>query len=177
VFALKPSGVKHLGKLQLVGPATLLVFILASEAAARALAYAPTSETLWYINLKIFGIFQKSRYYLYDFIPYDARDYIPVVSAQHFMVIAPIFLAACLGLAFRRRLLLAVASNLSFICAASLIFFWYVDERRSQEASLIIVGVLLGPNLYLLTVLLGASLFSFLISHLLYIREYRNRAT
>src|SRR5258708_30038220 len=120
---------KHFGKLQLLGPATLLTALLASEVAARALAYAPTSETLWFINLNFFGIFQKSRAYLYDFIPYDVRDYIPVVSAQLFLVIAPIFLAACLGLVFRKRLLLAVASNLSFICTAYLLFVWYTDER------------------------------------------------
>ena len=166
----------RLGKLQLVGPATLMVAILASESAARALAYAPTSETLWYINLNIFGLFQKTRYYLYDYIPYDLRNYLPVVSAQLFFVIVPIFLVACLGLAFRKRLLVAVASNLSFVCTASLLFLWYTDERQSQEASLVIVGALRGPNLYLLATLLGASLLSFLVSHLLYIREYRNRA-
>jgi hypothetical protein len=167
---------KDLGKLQVVGPCTLLASILASEAAARALAYAPTSETLWFINLKFFGIFQKSRHYLYDFIPYDLRDYTPMVNAQFFFIIVPVFLAACLGLVFRKRLLLAVASNLSFICTAALLFLWYTDERQSQQASLIIVGVLQGPNLYLLTTLFGASMLSFLISHLLYIREYRNRA-
>jgi len=166
----------RLGRLQLVGPATLLVALLVSEAAARALAYAPTSETLWFINLKFFGIFQKSRFYLYDYIPYDARDYLPIVSAQLFFVVASIFLAACLGLALRKRLLLAVASNLSLICTASLLFLWYTDERQSQQASLVIVGALQGPNLYLLVALLGASLLSSMISHLLYIREYRNRA-
>ena len=164
----------RLGKLQLVGPVTLMVSILASEAVARALAYAPTSETLWYVNLKVFGIFKKSSVYLHDFIPYDARDYLPVVSAQLFVIIAPIFLVACLGLAFRHRLLLALASNLSFICAAFMLLGWYTDERHSQQASLVIVGALQGPNFYVLTTLLGASLLSLLISHFLYLSEYRS---
>ena len=153
----------------------MLVSILASEAAARALAYAPTSETLWYVNVKVFGIIKKSSVYLHDFIPYDVRDYLPVVSAQLFVIIAPIFLIACLGLVFRHRLLLALASNLSFICAAFMLFGWYADERQSQQASLVIVGALQGPNLYVLTTLIGASLLSFLISHFLYLSEYRNQ--
>jgi hypothetical protein len=166
---------KDLGKLQVVGPCTLLASILASEAAARALAYAPTSETLWFINLRVFEIFQKSRYYV-DFIPYNVGDHIPLVNEQFFFIIMPIFLMACLGLVFRKRLLLAVASNFSFICTAALLFLWYTDERQSQQASLVIMGALQGPNLYLLTTLFGASMLSFLISHLLYIREYRNGA-
>jgi hypothetical protein len=164
----------RLGKLQLVGPFTLMISVLASEVVARALAYAPASETLWYVNLKVFAIFKMSSVYLHDFIPYDARDYLPVVSAQLFVVIAPIFLVACLGLVFRHRLLLALASNLSFICAAFMLLGWYADERESQQASLVVMGVLTGPNLYVLTMLLGASLLSFLVSHLLYIRAYRN---
>src|SRR5258708_20190598 len=103
----------------------MMVSILASEAVARALSYAPTSETLWYVNLRVFGIFKKSSFYLHDFIPYDVRDYLPVVSAQLFVIIAPIFLIACLGLAFRQRLLLALGSNLSFVSAAFLLFAWY----------------------------------------------------
>jgi hypothetical protein len=165
----------RLEKLQLIGPATLMVSVLASETAARALALVPTSETLWYINLTVFGIFKRSSSYLADFIPYGARDYLPVVSAQLLVIVVPIFLVALLGLAFRHRLLLAVASNFSFICAAFLLFGWYADERQSQQASLVIVGALQGPNLYVLTTLIGASLLSFLISHLLYIRDYRNR--
>jgi hypothetical protein len=171
---------KDLGKLQLVGPVTLLASILASEAAARALAYVPTSETLWFINLKFFGIFPKIRHYLYDlydFIPYDVRDYVPIVNAQLFFIVMPIFLIACLGWLLRQRLLLAIASNLSFTCTAALFFMWYMNERQSRQASLVIVEVLQGPNLYLLTTLFGASMLSFLISHLLYIREYRNMAS
>jgi hypothetical protein len=167
----------RLGKLQLIGPVTLLLAILASEVSARALSYMPTSETLWYINLKVFAIFKKSSVYIYDFIPYDARDFLPVVSTQLFVVVVAIFLIACLGLAFRQRLLLALASNLSFVSAGFLLCSWYTDERHSQQASLVIVGALRGPNLYVLTTLLGASLLSFVISHLLYIREYRNRTT
>jgi hypothetical protein len=167
---------KDLGKLQVVGPCTLLASILASEVAARALAYAPTSETLWFINLKFFAILQKSRQDLYDFIPYGVSDYIPLVNAQFLCIIMPIVLIACLGLVFRQRLLLAVASNLSFVCTAALLFLWYTDERHSQQASLVVVGSLQGPNLWLLMTLIGASMLSFLMSHLSYIRDCRSGA-
>jgi len=169
----KTSGMTRLGKLQLVGPIVLFVAVLASEIAARALAYAPASETVWYIHLNFFGIFQKARFYMYNYIPDSLPDFIPLVNTQLFFAVLPIFLAALLGFALRNRLILAIAGNLSFICAAFLLFIWYTDEKYAPEASLVIIGVPLGPNLYMSMALLAASLPSFLISHFLYLQDCR----
>ena len=50
----------RLYKLQFLGPLTLFVATLSAELAARALAHAPASETFWYLNLRVFGLFQRS---------------------------------------------------------------------------------------------------------------------
>src|SRR6478736_3898801 len=100
----------RLFKLQFLGPLALFVATLCAELAVRALAYAPSSELLWFVNLKMFGIFQRSYYMLSD-----------VLGIQNFQLIGialPIFLLACYGLAARRRLPLALASNLSLGYAA-----------------------------------------------------------
>jgi hypothetical protein len=163
------------GKLQLVGPVALFVAVLGAELAARSLAYAPSSEWVWYIYLGLFGIFRES-HYLYDYIPDGVRHYLPLANPELFLGAVGILLLACFGLVFRRRLPLAIASNFSFVCAAFLLFLWCTDERYSPEASLTIVGVPLGPNLYLALALIVASLASSLISHVLYFRACRNSA-
>ena len=50
----------RLFKLQFLGPFALFAATLCAELAARALQYAPSSELLWFINLRMFGIFQRS---------------------------------------------------------------------------------------------------------------------
>ena len=49
----------RLFKLQFLGPFALFSATLCAELAARALQYAPSSELLWFINLRMFGIFQR----------------------------------------------------------------------------------------------------------------------
>ena len=50
----------RLFKLQFLGPLTLFAATLCAELAARALEYDPSSEFLWFVNLRMFGIFQRS---------------------------------------------------------------------------------------------------------------------
>ena len=50
----------RLFKLQFLGPLVVFVTTLCAELAARALAYDPSSELLWFVNLRLFGIFQRS---------------------------------------------------------------------------------------------------------------------
>src|SRR5260221_11385565 len=102
----------RLFKLQFLGPLALFVATLCAELAVRALAYAPSSELLWFINLKMFGIFQRSYYML--------SEVVSMQGFQLFGIALPIFLLACYGLAARRRLPLALASNLRFGCASLL---------------------------------------------------------
>jgi hypothetical protein len=56
----------RLFKLQFLGPLALFVATLGAELAARALSYAPDSEILWFVNLRMFGIFQRSHGALAD---------------------------------------------------------------------------------------------------------------
>jgi hypothetical protein len=47
-------------KPQFLGPAALFVAALSAELAASALAISLGSGWLWYLNLKVFGLFQRS---------------------------------------------------------------------------------------------------------------------
>ena len=111
----------RLFKLQFLGPMALFVATLSAELAVRALAYAPSSEFLWFVNLRMFGIFQRSYYML--------SELVSIQSFQLLGIALPIFLLACYGLAASRRLPLALASNLSLGYAALLLFPGNRPER------------------------------------------------
>ncbi len=155
----------RLFNLQFLGPLALFVATLSAELAARALAYSPSSEFLWFVNLKMFGIFQRSYYMLSDFVG--------IQGFQLFGIALPIFLLACYGLAGRRRLPLALASNLSFGYAALLLFSWQTPGPPTTQASLSSIAVPSGAGFYVLTGILGTCLVSFAISHLLYLHAAR----
>jgi hypothetical protein len=155
--------------LQLLGPLTLFLAGLAAASAAYALTVHPASETLWYVNLKLFGIFQRGNYVLSDFIG--------APWSQFVVVTLPIFLMAGYGYVRRRMLPLAVASNLSLLYAVFLGFSWYRIERPpSLLASLAPIAIPSGSTLSMLSVLLGASLVSVVVSHLVYFRAIRAEA-
>src|ERR1700720_2324989 len=103
----------RLFKLQFLGPLALFVGTLCAELAAQALSYAPGSEILWFVNLRMFGIFQRS----YGLL----SEVVSIPSFQLFGIALPIFLLACLGLAARFKLPLALASHLSLAYAAFLV--------------------------------------------------------
>ena len=96
----------RLFKLQFLGPFALFATTLCAELAARALQYAPNSEFLWFINLRMFGIFQRSYAMLLNLSE--------VVDGFQYLGIAlPIFVfvLACLGLAAKSRPPLTVATR------------------------------------------------------------------
>ena len=155
----------RLFKLQFLGPLALFVATLSAELAAQALSYAPSSEFLWFVNLRMFGIFQRSYCMLSDVVGID--------GFQFFGIALPIFLLACFGLFARRRFPLALASNLSFAYAALLLFSWQTPGPPTTQASLRAIAVPSGAGFYVLAGILGTSLVSFAISHLLYIRAAR----
>jgi hypothetical protein len=154
----------RLFKLQFLGPLALFVATLAAELAARALSYAPGSEFLWFVNLRMFGIFQRS----YSLL----SEVINIPGFQLFGIALPIFVLACLGLAARSRFSLAVASHLSFAYAAFLVLSWQPGVPTTQ-ASLGGIAVPSGAGLYVLTGILGTCLLSFAISHVLYLHAVR----
>ena len=155
----------RLFKLQFLGPLALFVATLCAELAARALSYAPGSEVLWFVNLRMFGIFQRS---------YSAlSEFVPIAGFQLFGIALPIFVLACLGLAARSRFPLAIASHLSFAYAAFLLLSWQTPGPPTTQASLGAIAVPQGAGLYVLAGILGTCLLSFAVSHLLYLGAVR----
>jgi hypothetical protein len=158
----------RLAKLQLVGPLVVFVAVLAAEAAVLALALFPASELLWQLNLKWFMAFQRAHYILDECI---SMQYLQLLG-----IASPLLASALVGLASDRQLPLAISSNLSFVYASFVAFAGWQALRGPQAASLALVSVPSGPDLYLLIVLLGASLVSFVVSHLVYVRAARAHA-
>jgi hypothetical protein len=150
----------RLFKLQCLGPLALFAATLSAELAAHALQYAPSSETLWFVNLKMFGIFQRSDATLSYLVPID--------GFQFFGVALPIFALACIGLAARSRFPFTVATHLSVAYAGFLVLSWQAGVPILQQASLATIAVPSGVGLYVLATILGTCLLSFAITHLLY---------
>jgi hypothetical protein len=155
----------RLFRLQFLGPLALFSATLCAELAARALQYAPSSEFLWFVNLKMFGIFQRSYAMLSEFVAVD--------GFQFFGIALPIFALACFGLSAKSRLPLALATHLSAAYAAFLVLSWQSPGAPTTQASLVSIAVPSGAGLYVLTGILGACLLSFALSHLVYIRAVR----
>src|SRR5437016_14544149 len=107
----------RLFNLQFLGPMALFVATLSAELAAQALDYVPSSELLWFVNLRMFGIFQRSYAMLNEVVIIRGgsdlmSEVISIPGFQLFGLALPIFLLACFGLVAGRRLPLALDSNL-----------------------------------------------------------------
>src|SRR4051812_4045066 len=154
----------RLFKLQFLGPLALFAATLCAELAARALQYAPGSEFLWFVNLKMFGIFQRSDAVL--------SYYVPVDGFQLFGLALPIFVLACFGLAAKSRPVFTVATHLSAGYAVFLLVAWHVGVPTVAQASLGAVAIPSGGQ-YVMAIILGTCSLSFAVTHLLYIRAVR----
>jgi hypothetical protein len=153
----------RLFKFQFLGPLTLFVATLSAELAARALEYAPTSETFWYLNLRVFALFQRSHAAL--------SQYVDVAGFQLFGVALPIFALACIGLLVRSRLPLAMSTQFAVGYAAFLLTSW--QTQPIAQASLTGFAVPTGEGFYMLTGILGACLVSCIVTHWIYLRASR----
>jgi len=160
----------RLFKLQFLGPFALFAATLCAELAARALQYAPSSELLWFINLRMFGIFQRS-YAAW----LNLSEIVPIEGLQFFGLVLPTFLfvIACVGLAANWRLPVTVATHLSLVYAGFLVLSWQAGVPKVAQASLVPIAVPSGVGLYVLTTILGTCLLSFAVTHLLYFRAVR----
>jgi hypothetical protein len=159
---------RGLAKLQLIGPLALFAAVAAAEGAVYALAHSPSSATLWYINIHLFGGFQRSHYLL--------SNYVGIGYFQFLFIGLPLLCLALAGVFARRQILLATASNLGFVYASFLVYSWHNVVSAPRAASLGAVGVSSGPDFYMFAILLGASLMSFVISHVVYLGAVRARA-
>ena len=154
------------GKLQLFGPAALILAVICAEGAAYGLAHFPSSEWLWYLNLKWFGMFQQSHYALNSSLGVDCE--------QLLFVAMPLSAAALIGVIFKRSLLVAISSDLSFVYIAFVVYTWWRAKTSAAEASLNFQYVgSSGPDTILLLILVTVSLVSFVVSHILYIQKAR----
>jgi hypothetical protein len=158
----------RLFKFQFLGPLVLFLATLSAELAARGLAYKPSSATLWYVNLEVFGLFQRSHLAL--------AGYVDIDGFQLFGIALPIFALACVGLLMRFRLPLAVSAQFSVGYAMFLLFSWKGPAPSSMQASLLGVAVPSGDNFYMIVGILGSCLLSAVISHILYLRGDRPQA-
>jgi hypothetical protein len=159
----------RLFKLQFLGPLALFAATLCAEVAARALQYAPSSKLLWFINLRMFGIFQRSQAVLSYFVTID--------GFQFFGLALPIFALACFGLVAKSRLPFTVATHLSAVYASFLVFSWQLGVPTARQASLVPVAIPSGVGLYVMATILGTCLLSFAITHLLYLRAVLEEIT
>lgn len=155
----------RLFKLQFLGPCVLFAATLCAELAALALQYAPSSRLLWFINLRIFGIFQRSHSLL--------SGYVAIDGFQLFGIALPLFLLACLALAVRVRPAFTIATHLSAGYAGFLVYSWRAGVPTTAQASLGLNAVPSGAGLYLVATILGACFLSFAITHLLYFQAVR----
>jgi hypothetical protein len=153
---------------QFLGPLVLFVATLSAELAARALAYAPSSATLWYLNLEVFGLFRRSQSAL--------SYYINIDGFPLFGIALPIFALACVGLLMRSRLPLAMAAQFAVGYATFLLFSWHGPGQSAALASLRMIWAPSGENFYMLAGILGSCLLSSVISHVLYLRGDRPAA-
>lgn len=155
----------RLSKLQILGPFVLFGAALGAELAARALEYSPSSELLWFLNLRVFGIFQRTHIVLSEFIAID--------GFQFFGLALPAFALACYGLVARSRLPLTIATHMSVVYAVFLARTWRAGIPHIAEASLVPTATPSGAGSYLVTTIFVACLLSFSITHLLYWRRVR----
>lgn len=150
---------------QVAGPVCLIFVLVCAELSARAIAHWPASSFLWYANLELFRLFRQAPG---SFIgvqwPNGGEFAQPVCLAMALAVLI------CLGLATRNRLPLAIASNLSLIYSACILYgsFAATDPAAVSGMSL---TALLSPSAALVIAVLLASIFSSTISHRSYWRE------
>lgn len=161
----------RLAKFQIIGPMALFVAVAGAEGAAWALAQMPTSEFLWFVNLRVFGLFQKSHYLLSEGI---------AIPYMQFLVALLLVAAALAGTVLKNRLAVSLASNLSFFFVCATGFAAHQMEPFSPAASLNVqpfassAGILpSGPDAYVLLILIAVTLPSFVITHLVYFRTVR----
>ena len=151
----------RLAKLQFLGPGVVLLTVGAAEVAAFALTRIPTSETLWYVNLKIFQIFQESAFTL--------QPPLNLPYAQFFLIALPLFATAAYGLLAKRSFPLALASHLSFIYTGYLMYCMAATQPHPLTASITSFVVTNSPNIYMPLFLAAACIISFSISHCQYL--------
>ncbi len=153
--------------LQLLGPVSLFGVMAMADGAAYALNCAPSSEWLWYFNLKVLALFQQSHY---------ALDAAFGADAQILIVGTPLLILAGLGVAYRRTLLLATSSNLSLAYVVFVALSWARAKAPLQASLSVQYAASTNSELILLTALVSLCLLSFAVSHVIYLQKTMTHA-
>jgi hypothetical protein len=154
-----------LAVLQFVGPGVIFTGVSAAEFAAYALGRFPSSPTLWYINLELFGVFQKSHEHIGAFIS--------IANSELLLIAIPLSALALVGGFFRISLLVALASNLSCLYASFLAYVWYANACLPRGAGLLpsmsVTSSSLGASAMVCSLMLVPTFLSLCASHIQYI--------
>lgn len=158
---------KKLGAFQLLGPVALFSAMLAAEGVAYGLERAPSSEWLWYLNLRWFGVFQQSHYALKATLggDYEQLRYIAF----------PLLAVAILGAIFKRALFVAISSNLSFVYLLFVFLSWTVSKASYQASLSVLYPDSTDSEIIVLIALVAVSMLSFVVSHMEYINKAKIR--
>jgi hypothetical protein len=140
--------------LQFIGPLSLIAALLGAEVSARALGEWPSSTVLWYLNLEVFRPFQSA---IDNAGPMDWLGIEVVTPAIVASVTFVVLIGA--GCIIQRRLLLAIASNFSLLCAALLYCGIVANEHGWMHST--------SASVFAATVLL-ITLLSSIVSHRIY---------
>src|SRR5262245_4538351 len=117
----------RLAKLQLIGPLVLAAAIAGAELSAYMLGLKPSSIAIWYLNIEIFGIFQRSHYVLHDLYG--------VAYFQLLFVAIPLLVLAVIAWVSRQQLVTALTSHFAFIYACFVTYTWFLVGTPSQPAA------------------------------------------
>ena len=99
--------------IQSCGSVVVIGAFLAAEIAARFLIYYPSSPTAWYLNLEVFGAFERARLHTSLGFLFGPGSVWGALAA---------LLVTLLAWSKRHRFGVALAANLSFMFAAVLVF-------------------------------------------------------
>jgi len=150
-------------KIQLAGPIGVIAAVAGAECGAHALAYWPSSPLLWYVDLAVFRPLQ------YTFAAANERlafgDF-----AQTLCVVTPLLALICIGLITGRKFPLALASNLSFVFSAALLYGSYLADCPVAGTTNGL-STLWAPSFLLALSVLLAAFLSSAASHRAYWRE------
>jgi hypothetical protein len=149
-------------KLQLVGPVGVIAALACAECGAHALAYWPSSSLLWYIDLEIFRPLQYSLTAANERLAFGDL-------AQTLCLVAPLLACICIGLITGRRFPLALASNLSFVYSAALLYGSYLADQPAA-APHHQLSALWAPSFFLALSVLLVAFVSTAASHRAYWR-------
>lgn len=165
IFKLLPAKRRMLDneKLQLAGPIGVIAALACAEVGAHALAYWPSSTLLWYVDLEIFRPLQ------YSFASASEQPAFGDLG-QTLCMAAPLMALICTGLITGRRFALALASNLSFVFSAALLYGSYLAECPSAGTHNNL-SALCAPSVFLALSVLLVAFLSSVISHRAYWRE------